>query len=456
MGQQVRRAFGRFPVLAGVILLAGVNGALASSAATDPSAPPAPPLQGADSAHKSLANTCVFPDPVGERLVTVDTKATLPKVVATGKPVQLKDFSLTFTIPAGALGDVAEIEGAASVELTATRADKKTPVPVTLSIPVTKVPATGDLSLVATGRVPDIVMTVEGELQLSTGAPSLALTVPSAETPLKPITCTQAPGQDPTLGSVVLLPLKGAEPGTRKPGEQKRQDDVLAADDPPDPNIIVIPLLPFELINTATISKVGAVARLKPGFMFNAIWTVYLDRTTSEISGTALQPPSKLNLLGFGFLPINGTMDLLPTDYRTGNTLIDAAGTVISEPDGSSTATVKVQGYGRLSNFTVNGVDLDVGDNCVTAEPLELNLRGTKYDTAYGGVLRTDPNSPDPLYRGFTLPRFAGCGVKENLDSLLSGMSSGPGNQVCFGVNQVGLPRAPERQCPDAEPPAGR
>ncbi|MEU3627482.1 hypothetical protein BS329_03480 [Amycolatopsis coloradensis] len=455
MGQQVRRALGRFPVLAGVILLVGVNGALASSAATDPSAPPVAPSQGADSTHKSLANTCVFPDPVGARPVTVDTKATLPKIVATGKPVQLKDFSLTFTIPAGALGEGTEIEGAAAVELTATRADKKTPVPVTLTIPATKVPVTGDLSLVATGKVPDIVMTVEGELQLSTGAPSLALTVPAAPAPFKPITCTQAPGQDATLGSVALLPLKGTEPGTRKPGEQKRQGDPRAAGDPPDPNIIVIPLLPFELVNTATISKVGAVARLKPGFMFNAIWTVYLDRTTSEISGTALQPPSKLNLLGFGFLPISGTMELLPTDYRTGNTLIDAAGTVISEPDGSSTATVRVLGYGRLSNITVNGVDLGVGDNCVTAEPLELNLRGTKYDTAYGGVLRTDPDSPDPLYRGFTLPRFVGCGVKENLDSLLSGMSSGPGNQVCFGVNQVGLPRTPERECPNATPPAG-
>ncbi|UMP00670.1 DUF6801 domain-containing protein [Amycolatopsis sp. EV170708-02-1] len=456
MTQQVRRILGRAPVIAGVILLAGVNGALTGSAATDPAAKPIPPLQGAEPAHKSLANTCVFPDPVGERPVTVDTKATLPKVVDTGKPIHVKDFSLTFAIPAGALGDVTEIEGAATVELTATREDKKTPVPVTLTIPATKVPTTGDLILVATGKVPDIVMKVEGELQLTTGAPSLALTVPATGTPLKPITCVQGPGQDPALGTVALLPLKPLEQRTGKPGEQKPRGEVRTADDPPDPNIIVIPLLPFELINTATISKVGAVARLKPGFMFNAIWKVYLDRTTSEISGTALQPPSKLNLLGFGFLPITGTMELLPTDYRTGNTLIDAAGTVIAEPDGSSTATVKVQGYGKLSNITVNGVDLGVGDNCVTAEPFELNLRGTKYDTAYGGVLRTDPDSPDPLYRGFTLPRFAGCGVKENLDSLLSGMSSGPGNQVCFGVNQVGLPRTPERECPNATPPSGR
>lgn len=453
MTQQVRRALGRFPVLAGVILLAGVNGALVGSAATDPSVPPAPPVQGSTPARQSLANTCVFPDPAGARPVTVDTQATLPKVVQTGKPVQIKDFSLTFTIGQGSLGEVTEVEGGATVEMTALRADKKTPIPVTLTIPATPVPATGDLKLVATGKVPDIMMTVAGELKLSTGAPSLALT---AKTPLAPINCTLAPDQDPTLGSVILLPIGTSKFQNGKPGEQKPQPDTRATNDAPDPNIIVIPLLPFELINTSTVSKVGAFIRLKPSFMFNAVWTVYLDRTTSLLSGTAAQPPSKMTILGFGFLPITGTMELLPTDYRSGSTLIDFAGTVISEENGSSTATARVEGYARLSDFTINGVKLDVGNDCVTAEPIVLNLRGERYDTAYGGVLRTDPNAADPLYRGFTLPKFSGCGVKEDLDSLLSGMSSGPGNQVCFGVNQVGLPRAPERNCPNTDPPVAR
>lgn len=140
MTQRVRRALGRFPVLAGVILLVGVSGTLSSSAATDPAAPTPEPLEGATSAHQSLANTCVFPDPAGERPVTMDVQATLPKVVQTGKPVQVKDFSLTFTIGEGSLGAVTEIAGGATVELTAANGDKKTPVPVTLTIPATKVP----------------------------------------------------------------------------------------------------------------------------------------------------------------------------------------------------------------------------------------------------------------------------------------------------------------------------
>lgn len=441
-------------MLAGVILLAGVNGALVGSAATDPSVPPAPPVQGSTPARQSLANTCVFPDPAGERPVTVDTQATLPKVVQTGKPVQIKDFSLTFTIGEGALGTITEIEGGATVELTASREDKKTPVPVTLMIPNTPVPATGDLKLVATGKVPDVQLNVPGELRLSTGAPSLALT--AAETPLKPITCTQAPDQDTLLGSVVLLKLGTSKPQSGKPGEQKKPGaDVRAADDPEAADLYPIALQPFELQGTSSISKLGAFARLKPAFMVNAVWHVDLENTEGhgKITGSIIMPPSKMSFLGFGFIPVNATMELLPVDHHTGNHIIDVEGTSIPEPEGSSTVLAPLKVYGKLSGVTVNGVSLDVGDNCLTAEPVEINLRGEKYGMFTGGVLRTDPNWPDHAYREFILPPFSGCGVKEDLDSLLSGMASGPGNQACVGINQVGLPWDPERKCPNVDPP---
>lgn len=457
MTQQVRRALGRFPVLAGVILLAGVNGALVGSAATGPSVPPAPPIQGSTPARQSLANTCVFPDPVGARPVTVDTKATLPKVVQTGKPVQVKDFSLTFTLGEGALGPVTEIEGGATVELTASREDKKTPVPVVLTIPKTSVPATGDLKLVATGKVPDIVMTVQGELRLTTGAPSLALTVPSAETPLKPITCTQAPDQDTLLGSVSLLAIGTSKPETGKPGEQKKPGaDVRAADATEDADLFPIALQPFELQSTSSIGKLGAFARMKPAFMVNAVWHVDLENTEGpgKITGSVTMPPSKVTFLGFGFLPVTATMELLPPDHRTGNHIIDVEGTSIPEPEGSSTILTTLKVYGKLTGVTVNGVGLDVGDNCLTAEPIEINLRGEKYGMFTGGVLRTDPKWTDPAYREFTLPAFSGCGAKEDLDSLLSGMASGPGNEACVGLNQVGLPWDAERKCPDVDPPS--
>ncbi|KFU76841.1 hypothetical protein SAMN04489729_7228 [Amycolatopsis lurida] len=457
MTQQVRRALGRFPVLAGVILLVGVSGALSSSAATDPATPPPAPLQGATSAHQSLANACVFPDPAGERPVTMDVQATLPKVVQTGKPVQIKDFSLTFTIAEGSLGAVTEVAGGATVELMAANGDKKTPVPVSLTIPAAKVPATGELKLVATGTVPDIVLNVPSELRLSTGAPSLALT--AAETPLKPITCVQAPDQKTLLGSVTLLPLGKPEPGPGKPGEPKKPGaGARSADDVHAGALYPIALQPFELQGTSTITKLGAFARLKPAFMVNAVWHVDLENTEGpgKITGSVMMPPSSITFLGFGFVPITATMELLPEDYATGNHIIDVDGVSIPEPEGSSTVLTPLKVYGKLSGVTINGVGLDVGDNCLTAEPIKINLRGEKYGMFTGGVVRTDPKWTDPAYRDFTLPPFSGCGVKEDLDSLLTGMASGPGNQACVGVNQVGLPWDLERKCPNVDPPVAR
>ncbi|WP_409490116.1 DUF6801 domain-containing protein [Amycolatopsis sp. cmx-11-12] len=457
MTQQVRRALGRFPVLAGVILLAGVNGALASSAATDPTAPPTTPLQGEAAAQRTLANTCVFPDPVGERPVTVDTKATLPKVVQTGKPVRVKDFSLTFTIGEGALGAATEVAGGATVELTAANGDKKTPIPVSLTIPATKIPATGELKLVATGKVPEILMNVPSELRLSTGVPSLALT--AAETPLKPITCTQAPDQDTLLGSVALLPLGKPKPQSGKPGEQKKPEaGTRAADDVHASGLYPIALQPFELQGTSSITKLGAFARLKPAIMINAVWEVDLENTEGpgKVTGSLIMPPSRLTFLGFGFVPISATMELLPEDHATGNHIIDVDGVAIPEPSGSSTVLTPLKVYGKLSEVTVNGVGLDVGGNCLTAEPIKINLRGEKYGMFTGGVVRTDPQWEDPAYKDFTLPAFSGCGVKEDLDSLLTGMASGPGNQACVGINQIGLPWDLERKCPNVDPPVAR
>jgi len=451
MTQQVRRTLGRLPVLAGVILLAGVNGALASSAATDPTAPPKPLLQGAATAHQTLANKCVFPDPVGERPVTMDVEATLPKVVPSGKPVQVKDFSLTFTLGEGTLGALTEVAGAATIELTATREDKTSAIPVTLEIPATKVPATGELKLVATGKVPDIVSTRPGELRLTTGAPSLALTAEKTETPPKPISCTQVPDQDTALGSVTLAELRAAEPKTDKPG-QKPGERAQAANDDPPPDA-VFPLQPFESQGTSSVKKLGAFVRLTPSFIFNAFYYLY-PTPPHRSTGSTILPPSKMTFLGFGFVPVNGTMELLPTDYKTGNTVVDVE--TMLHGDTTTTAIARIELFGKLKDITINGTPLDVGPDCMTAEPIVLNLRGPNWNAFTGGVLRTDPKDPEPAFQGFTLPKFSGCGVTENLDSLLSGMGSGPGNQACIGVNQVGLEWEAERKCPNTDPPVGR
>lgn len=72
----------------------------------------------------------------------------------------------------------------------------------------------------------------------------------------------------------------------------------------------------------------------------------------------------------------------------------------------------------RIYDVRVNGVPLDVGPNCRTSSPLDVQMKGTKpeYTVNDGGILRGT----------FKIPPFTGCGVGEDLDSLFTASISGP------------------------------
>lgn len=430
-----------------VAALVAANGFVASSSAA--TGPPAIPAPGSAPAKTAQPDSCDFGGTAGVKPVTVTTSATLPKFVESGKSVQVKDFSLTVELPREVLDATTSVSGGGTVRLTAAHDDKKTPVPVVLTIPDTPVPATGDVTLTAVGKVPDVTMAASGVLTLTAGAPTLSLGAG------KTITCTAPEGG--LLGSIALLPA----PKTARPAEKPDAAPRIV----PDPTDIVTALLPFEVRGTSSIRKLGAFARLSPGLMVDAVWIVPNPDPPpptpppSHIVGTTILPPTDVSFLGFGFVPITATMELLPPDFATGNHVVDIVGTVISEPDGSSTVESTLNLYAKLSNVRINGVPLDVGGHCLTARPIELNVRGTNYDLFNGGVLKTDPDAADPRFHAFTLPPFSGCGATEDLDPILTRMGSGPGNQACVGVTQVtgdGSPPPPERKCANVDPPAAK
>jgi hypothetical protein len=102
----------------------------------------------------------------------------------------------------------------------------------------------------------------------------------------------------------------------------------------------------------------------------------------------------------------------------------------------------------RISDVTVNGQKLNVGPHCQTDKPLRVGLTGVAsgvqpYSLAGGG----------PLTGNVTIPPFTGCGVTENLDPLITGTVSGPGNYskltqgvLCDLVSGNGCP--PQRPRP--------
>ncbi|MFD9889297.1 hypothetical protein ACFWY9_08145 [Amycolatopsis sp. NPDC059027] len=78
---------------------------------------------------------------------------------------------------------------------------------------------------------------------------------------------------------------------------------------------------------------------------------------------------------------------------------------------------------GKLSNVKVDGRVLDVGPNCRTAQPASVTIKS---------LLPLQANNPPPVKvtTTFATPPFAGCGVREDLSPLLTGLVAGPGNTL--------------------------
>ena len=96
---------------------------------------------------------------------------------------------------------------------------------------------------------------------------------------------------------------------------------------------------------------------------------------------------------------------------------------VLKQPFTSPNESTTVTSEQRIqvSDVTVNGTPLNVGQHCRTAVPTNVVLTSNAgYDVTKGGVLSGN----------ITIPPFTGCGVGENLDPLLTASISGPGNFV--------------------------
>ncbi len=145
-------------------------------------------------------------------------------------------------------------------------------------------------------------------------------------------------------------------------------------------------------------------------------------------------PPARATFLDFGFMPVSATLQL--TEIGTVN--IIGLGTASLLTSNTSWSLMEL----RVSDVTVNGQPLQVGSHCQTTRPLLIKLTGVStgqhpYSLQGGG----------PLSGEVTIPEFTGCGVTENLDPLLTGTVSGPGNfakftqgGLCTPVGDIGCP----------------
>ncbi|ONF63458.1 hypothetical protein [Amycolatopsis keratiniphila] len=119
------------------------------------------------------------------------------------------------------------------------------------------------------------------------------------------------------------------------------------------------------------------------------------------ITGKLAIPPTSSYFVSFRFMPATGDCKAVGTNICA---LTDVTNKV----------------FVKLSNAKVDGKVLDVGPNCRTARSVAVNIKAL--------VPLAFPAPPVKVTSTFTTPGFAGCGVREELRPLLTGLVSGPGN----------------------------
>jgi hypothetical protein len=323
----------------------------------------------------------------------------------------------------------------------------ETPPAVVASAPGEVAVGAGGLTVVLTGYQADGAVTeppsIEVSCVLAEDTVLAVITVSDVDNP-----GTEVPAPPP--GSVVVGPgAGGRSPARPSPKLVEIPPDCHIID--PPPNNPTPPRYCANVTGYANVAKLDA-AVLQPMGVVNIGPTAFYqchppapDRCQqanllANRDGEPVLPPAPASFLPFGFVPTTGTMQL--TQIGTGFADIKLN---LTDPTGASnSATVTGRYVARLFDATVDGVPLDLGPNCHTAVPVEVELHGKPptYLLTGGG----------PLSGVVTIPPFTGCGVDEDLDPLITGLVSGGGNFVKLTQGSICTLTGAHGGCPPEEP----
>ncbi len=143
------------------------------------------------------------------------------------------------------------------------------------------------------------------------------------------------------------------------------------------------------------------------------------------ITGKLAIPPTSSYFVSFRFMPATGDVALIPDGDATGTVLVKTGANGDCKAVGTNICAltdVTNKVFIKLSNAKVDGKVLDVGPNCRTAQSVAVNIKAL--------VPLAFPAPPVKVTSTFATPAFAGCGVREDLIPLLTGLVSGPGNTL--------------------------
>ncbi|HEY0639591.1 MAG TPA: DUF6801 domain-containing protein [Pseudonocardiaceae bacterium] len=378
-----------------------------------------------------VVHTCGFPS--GDQQTTMRIRATLPDTAVVDDIVIPTGAIVTVSVPRPVLDELSAqgaVSVAADTELLVNVDDSGTAVESYwfLPAPATPIPAEGELPLDATGDGGAVLPMNVGALLFVAADLTLTLNAQREDgSSLDPVrvTCTLNVDQDGFLGIVIVEDGDiGPPPGT--PEE--------CGDIPPIGEGLATGC--SFVTGYSNVTKLNGAVRINPALMNIALnnfefedGNLLIQNNVGDLPAGGL-PPATGTFLAFGFMPIKATMEML----QVGPIPVRQVAQGVPPFDYYVEATARMDL--RVRDVMVNGMPLDVGPNCRSAEPMVVKLVGgtPEYtNILFGG----------PLYGIATIPPFSGCGVSEDLDPLLSGSVSGPGNYVRMQQGNICAPSDP-------------
>jgi hypothetical protein len=486
----------RGAAIAAALLLAGALAAAATVAAR------ASGTSASSNVRRGLNYTCSFPaGTVGansQTNVRVTIAATFPAAATAGQRIQQTGVQITVSLPPPAVATLRE-SGATAVSTTAllsVEAIQRTTTMTTRwqgTAPTAQpLPATGRLTIAASGRATPVTVSSRGTVTFSAANLNLVLYLDSA-------TGSSAASHGPSPSASDGSPSPGssdsAAPGSANPGVA----ELHVACTPASHRGTVLDAIPvasasskphpkspagrhklklpkgcghIKVIGSGTavcgyitgfsdVAKLYGAALLQPkrparpalvniDFAYRHFLKpgklIALSTGELDYQGHRQLPPVRTTFLAFRFVPVTATLkvtELTPIKIRS------VSG--ITAPPYPITVRATTRVSIRISDVDVNGVPLAIGPHCrpVSSPRLTLVGRGDNTIPPKGYTVPTG----GPLSGRLTIPAFTHCGVTENLDPLLTGSISGPGNFVLMTQGRLCGPSQPAAwTCPPPVP----
>lgn len=404
---------------------------------------------GQQAVNLTLGYSCSFSS--GSQPVTAQVTATFPVTGKAGQSVTPTGAKLTVTLPHAAVTALTRMH-AATTTLTAGLATQvtegtrsATAVWQGFRSPAVAVPATGPLTLAASGTAAPVSLTTAGEATVAAGGLTLLFNGHTAAS--LPVVCVPETRQSTLLARIAVTgsaPVRAAGSQAAKP---KNCVPFIASTklNPlfPLPKPLQGSFKSYHPEKACAYStgftdarRLNEAALIGPGLAdlvlaipayFKSIGQygyVYQKGAGSfEYNGQPELPPARATLLAFGFMPVTATLQI--SEIGPVNIALISCGTGTKVCPHRPLLN-RALFYGlvslRIYDVNVNGVPLNVGSHCQTATPFKLELTGVP------------PSYNIPEINGIltgtvTIPSFSGCANgSDNLDPIFDATVSGPGN----------------------------